>query len=137
MACKNFPDEDLLQKRVYACIFGYAEACRKEMEPIIWRYTGISEKPTERNQEFLGAELTFRAEDGRVIKKRIMSDMALPAAGECDFSSMEAFEKSMNRLDDAMTAMSEKVKEEGRKMVRQAIKKDPPSDPPGKHSEHN
>lgn len=134
---KNFPDEDLLQKRVYAFIFRYAEACREEMEPIIWRYTGISEKPAEQNQEFLGVEFTFRAEDGRVIKKRIMSDMALPAAGECDFSSLEDFEKSMNRIDDAMTAMSEKVKEEGRKMVRQAIKKDPPSDPPGKHSEHN
>ncbi len=134
---RTCPDEALLQKGVNAIIIGYAEACRKEMEPIIWRYTGISEKPAEQNQEFLGVEFTFMAEDGRIVKKRIMSDMVLPAAGECDFSSMEAFEKSMNRLDDAMTAMSEKVKEEGRKMVRQAIKKDPPSDPPGKHSEHN
>ncbi len=99
---KTCPDDILLQKRVQASIIGYEEACCKEMEPIIWRYTGISEKPAEQNQGFLGTELTFRAGNGRIVKKRIVSDMALPAAGECDFSSMEAFEQSMNRLDDAM-----------------------------------
>ena len=108
---KTCPDDILLQKRVNASIIGYEEGCREEMEPIIWCYTGISEKPTEQNQEFLGVELTFMAEDGRIVKNRILSYMALPTAEECDFSSMAAFEKSMNRLDNAMTAISEKVKQ--------------------------
>jgi hypothetical protein len=52
-----------------------------------------------------------------------VSDIALPTAEECDFSSMEAFEKSINKLDDAMIAMSEKINTEGRETVLQTIKK--------------
>ena len=120
----------------------------EKTEPVIWKLAGITEvseqtsenktpeyvtdlkeldarvsELAEQKKGYLGTELLISAGDGKLIRKLIESDTALPAADECDFSSMESFEKCISRLDDAMTEFSRKIGTEGRRTYLQEIKK--------------